>query len=121
MSLQLSLSSLYWASFIFFELRLSGLAVMEIAQSGDNEEAVKHFYNDPAHVEFCTDIFGKLRATPEAIRRELRETGAWNESELADDEMNRIRIVWQAAWQIAESDEPDCSAPLTLEEVNKNG
>jgi hypothetical protein len=36
------------------------------------------------------------------IREELREYGAWDETELADDYMNRIRIIWLAAGNILE-------------------
>ena len=32
----------------------------------------------------------------------LREYGAWDDDELADDEMNRIRIAWIAAGNIRE-------------------
>lgn len=36
------------------------------------------------------------------IRAELKEYGAWDETELADDEANRLRIVWIAAGNISE-------------------
>ena len=34
---------------------------------------------------------------PEKIREELRGYGAWEESELLDDGMNQVRIIWLAA------------------------
>ena len=35
--------------------------------------------------------------TADDIRKELYEYGAWNDDELADDEANRLRILWIAA------------------------
>lgn len=40
------------------------------------------------------------------IRAELKETGAWDEEELRDDEENRRRILWLAAGRIND-DWPD--------------
>ncbi len=37
------------------------------------------------------------------IRTELKEIGAWDEAELADDAANRERIVWIAAGDIYET------------------
>lgn len=105
-------SALYWASFNSFELRLPGEAVADICQSGPNDEAVTAWVD---RVEFCTDIHGKPRATASAILRELGEYGAWDADELADDVQNRHRIVWLAAWNIAEEDTPDCSEPVKAE------
>jgi hypothetical protein len=39
---------------------------------------------------------------PAGIRAELKEYGAWDAGELADDEDNRLRIVWIAASNIRE-------------------
>lgn len=39
---------------------------------------------------------------PDKIRAELREYGAWDADELADDSANRARIVWIAAGNIAD-------------------
>lgn len=102
-------AALYWASFNRFELRLLGEAVTVITQPGQNDEAVAHWVN---RVEFCTAVDGTPRATPDAIRAELQEYGAWDAEELADDEANRRRIVWCAAHNIAEDDAPDCSEPV---------
>ncbi len=40
------------------------------------------------------------RCTPDALRAELSEYGAWEKSELQDDKQNWIRIVWVAAGNI---------------------
>jgi len=42
---------------------------------------------------------------PDSIRDELREYGAWDESELSDDEENRLRIVWMAGGNIQEENQ----------------
>lgn len=106
-------SALYWASFNRFELRLSGEAVCQIAQSGQNDEAVA-FYAPKVREQMERDNFA-LKPTPEKIREELREYGAWDDAELADDAKNWERLVWCAAWNIAEDDEPDCSEPVKAE------
>lgn len=43
---------------------------------------------------------------PDTIRKELREYGAWDADELADDEANRERIAWIAAGNIREDERP---------------
>lgn len=85
----------YFAQFNRFEIELTDEAVREICHPGDNEPAIL------AHL--ASAIFH--RATPDTIRAELAEYGAWDDEELGDDERNKIRIVWQAAWDIYESDE----------------
>lgn len=39
---------------------------------------------------------------PEDLRDELKEYGAWDETELADHEANKRRIVWIGAGNIVE-------------------
>lgn len=43
-----------------------------------------------------------LSLDPDKVRDELREYGAWDDTELHDDEMNLTRIVWIAAGDIRE-------------------
>jgi hypothetical protein len=43
------------------------------------------------------------RIDPEALRRELREYGAWDDQELADHAQNIQRILWIAAGDIVEN------------------
>ena len=40
---------------------------------------------------------------PESLRNELREYGAWDETELADHPQNLQRILWIAAGDICEN------------------
>jgi len=44
---------------------------------------------------------------PDAIAGALRPVGAWDDTELADDQANRMRLVWLAAADIA--DNPECA------------
>jgi len=102
--------ALFWASFNAFEMRIPGRAITDIAQPGDNMEAVKRWA--PAiRKQVEADGF-TLRPTPEKIYQELWESGAWTDDELADDEANWLRIVWTAAHNIADDDAPDCSEPV---------
>jgi hypothetical protein len=39
---------------------------------------------------------------PDDIRSELKEYGAWDADELADDDQNRARILWIAAGNVME-------------------
>ena len=105
MASNLEPSALYWASFNRFELRLSGEAVSDIARPGPADDAVAYHVSRSESVDWHG-------AKPDAIRAELAEYGAWDASELADDEANRRRILWLAAWNIAEDDAPDCSEPV---------
>lgn len=100
---------LYWASFNCFELRIPGEAASEIAQPGPADEAVAYWAK---RIEQGRDIYGRLRSTPDAIRDELKEYGAWDSDELADDEANWRRIIWIAACNIAEEENLDCGEPL---------
>lgn len=100
---------LYWASFNCFELRIPGEAVSEIAQPGPADEAVAYWAK---RIEQGKDIYGRLRTTPEAIRSELSEYGAWDSEDLLDDDANWQRLVWIAACNIADEENPDCSEPL---------
>tara|TARA_R110000868_G_scaffold340718_2_gene601462 strand:+ start:710 stop:1063 length:354 start_codon:yes stop_codon:yes gene_type:complete len=42
-------------------------------------------------------------ASADLIRAELRECGAWDAKQLADDEENRLRILWIACCDIREN------------------
>ena len=103
-------SALYWASFNRFEMRLSGECVEACSHSGACDDDVAH-WAPIVRAQVETDAFTN-RPTPNKIRAELKECGAWDADELADDEANWRRIVWIAAGNIAEEDTPDCSDPV---------
>lgn len=102
--------ALYWASFNRFEFRLTGLCVQACYHQGDCDADVSAWVS-AVRDQIAADNFPR-KPTPDAIREELREYGNWNEEELSDDEANFKRILWLAAGNIAEEDEPDCSAPV---------
>jgi hypothetical protein len=103
-------NSLYWASFNRFELRLSGQCVLDCYHSGDCESDVLHWV-PKVRAQIEADNF-RNAPTPDAIRAELKEYGAWDAEELADDEQNFVRLVWCAAGNIAEDSQPDDSEPV---------
>jgi hypothetical protein len=103
-------TALYWAIFNTFEMRIPGQAVLDICHPGDNEPAVKSWVQRIKE-QVKTDNF-KLSPTPDKIRKELSEHGAWEEEELQYDDRNFERLVWIAAWNINEDEERDCSEPL---------
>ena len=102
-------TALYWASFERFELRLPGQCVLDCSHGGDCAGDVDYWVPKiRAQVEADGFLSGP---TNEKISLELAEYGAWDESELSDHDQNWRRIVWIAAYNIAEDDDRDCSAP----------
>lgn len=88
------------AQFDRFEVELPDEAVEACSHSGD-------CYHDCVAWEPQV-VFH--RATPEAMRAELKEYGAWDAGELADDYMNRIRLVWLAAGNISDEEHSSCAS-----------
>ena len=54
----------------------------------------------------------KIYGTPEKVRKELKEYGAWSAEELMDDEANIRRLLWVTAGNMREN-------PELVEEVKK--
>ena len=102
--------ALYWASFNRFELRIPGQCAVDCSHSGDCEADVQA-WAPRITAQVAADAF-LSSPTPEKIREELKDYGAWDEDELADDERNWIRLVWIAACNITDDDAPDCSDPV---------
>ncbi len=98
--------TLYWAFFNRFAMRLPGQCVIDCSHSGSCDAAVAHWA--PKIAQQCDEDNFKNRPTSDKIRAELREQGAWSDDGLADDAENWLRIVWIAACNIAEDDEPNC-------------
>lgn len=107
---ELNPQALYWASFNRFELRLPGQCVIDCSHSGQCDDDVEAWI-DRVRKQIASDDFPN-KPTPELIREELREYGAWDDEELANDEQNFRRIVWLAAGSISDDDTPDCSDPI---------
>lgn len=81
------------AYFNRFTIDLADQAVRDCSHQGECDDDVAYW--EPQI---------KIDATPDAIRAELKEYGAWDAEELADDEANRRRIVWIAAGKIQEEE-----------------
>ena len=54
------------------------------------------------------------------IRDDLKEMGAWNDEELANDAENRLRFVWIAAGQITEDYDEDEAQEKAVEWLSGN-
>jgi len=91
-------------------MRLPGECVSDCSHSGPCDGDVAYWVPKiKAQVE--ADNF-RNRPTADSIRAELKEYGAWDADELADDEQNWHRLVWTAANNVNEEETPDCSEPL---------
>lgn len=60
--------------------------------------------DEPVSIVIAKPYVAKQLAAigPDAIRAELTEYGAWDATELANDDDNRSRIIWIAAGNIRE-------------------
>ena len=100
----------FWASFNRFELRLPADCVAACSKQGANDGA-GGYWTPKVAAQVIADNFPN-KPTPDSIRAELKEYGAWDGDELADDAANWQRLVWIAAHNIAEEGNPDCSDPV---------
>jgi hypothetical protein len=87
-----------WASFNRFTFEFPTEAIEECSHSGRCDDDVEHWAEEIERPE---------ELTPELLRAELAEYGAWDESELEDDAQNWRRIVWIAAGDL--KDEETCN------------
>ena len=85
----------YVAQFDRFEIEMSGNAALDCSHSGDCAADVA------AH---APQVQRSERCTAEALQAELKEYGAWDAEELADDAENWQRIIWIAAGNIIDGD-----------------
>jgi hypothetical protein len=81
------------AYFNRFSLDLPSEAVTDCSHQGACDDDVEHW---AAKIQRPSDI------TPEALRSELKEYGAWDSTELSDDDANWKRLIWIAAGNIKE-------------------
>lgn len=79
------------AHFNRFSLNLSAQCVADCSHQGPCDEDVEHW---------AKYLPLPAAATPEAIRAELKEYGAWSTEELANDNANIRRLIWIAAGNI---------------------
>lgn len=85
-----------YATFDKFELAMTLRQVESVPQIGAADAAVAILALNGSLIEQL-DTIG-----PDKLRDELRQWGAWDETELADDHANRERIIWIAACNIRE-------------------
>jgi hypothetical protein len=107
---QIKSEKLYWATFNYFELRLPGECVLDCAHQGQCYDDCKNWV-DKIKAQVGKDNFTN-KPTADKIKKELAEYGAWDDGELNDENENWIRLIWCAANNIMEDDEPDCSKPV---------
>lgn len=70
--------------------------VLEATKPGENAPAVARLRALP----YIAEQLESWKA--EDVRRELRDAGAWSETELADDSYNVHRLLWLACHDVAE-------------------
>ncbi len=102
--------ALYWASFNRFELRIPGECVADCSGQGSADDAVA-YWTPKIQAQVESDNFPN-KPTPDKIRAELEECGAWDSEELANDDENWQWLVWIAACNISDDESPDCSDPV---------
>lgn len=81
------------ATFERFQFTLPTDALADLTGPGDKDEAASYW---------AKRVVRPAAVTPEALRAELREYGAWDAEQLADDDENWKRIIWIAAGNIRE-------------------
>ena len=84
------------AQFDRFEIQMTKAQAASVSHSGECEGDVRQFAKHPKIAKQLNNL------CPDKLRSELKECGAWDESELKDDEMNKIRILWIASGNISE-------------------
>lgn len=76
-----------------FAITMAAEQIADCSHQGDCDEDVKFW---------ATEIDRPADCTPESLAKELREYGAWDDEELADDAANWERIVWITAGNLQE-------------------
>jgi hypothetical protein len=99
----------YYAEGNYTLFLMPGEAIKDIAQPGANDEAVAYWAARIPRYPFGEDHV--WAPTPERVRTELREYGAWDETELQDDAENWRRLVWVFAHNLSEEENPEAYEP----------
>ena len=82
-----------FAYFNRFQIGMTPEAASDCSHQGKCDDDVK---------AWAGKIHRTSEVTPEALRAELKEYGAWDDEELSDDSNNWERIIWLAAGNIQE-------------------
>jgi hypothetical protein len=84
----------YWAVGNYTEFKLTKRQIDMVSHSGDCEDDAR---------QVIKEIRKQLdRLSPESIKNELWDYGAWDDVELRDHEMNLVRLVWTQGGQLAD-------------------
>jgi hypothetical protein len=81
------------AYFNGFHIELPDEAVTDCSHQGACDEDVAHWAGKLS-----------LELNPDILRKELEQSGAWDDDELADHEANIRRIIWIAANNIKDEE-----------------
>lgn len=81
------------AYFNRFTLDIPGEAIPVCSHQGDCDDDVAHW---------ASKITRPSEITPELLAVELKEYGAWDTEELADDDQNWQRLIWIACCDLKE-------------------
>jgi hypothetical protein len=85
-----------YAPFNRFELKITKAQALQGSHQGPCDLDIRDLLNVPA-------IRRQLDKIPaELIAEELKDYGAWDETELSDHEANKARILWIACGDIVE-------------------
>lgn len=85
-----------YTTFERFEIELTKEQALSGSHPGPCDEDIAELLKVP-------EIAAQLdKIGDETIKAELKEYGAWDEAELADNEQNRARILWIACGNIRE-------------------
>lgn len=82
------------AQFNRFEIEMTKAVAASCSHQGSCDDDVEYYSGKIRR--------NKKRVTPENLRAELEDYGAWDDDELADDAANWRRIIWIAAGDIIE-------------------
>ena len=80
-----------------FTLNISLADAGDMSHCGACDSDIENYLSTNKSIQRQLSAIG-----PEPIAQELKEYGAWDETELADDEANKARILWIAAGNIKE-------------------
>jgi hypothetical protein len=86
-----------YATFTGFEIEMTKNDALSMAHQGQCIDDVKAFLKTNKSIHKQLDKIGS-----EAIAEELKNYGAWDDTQLADVEANKEKIVWLAANNIRE-------------------
>ena len=82
------------AYFDRFTIKLTKRQALDGSHAGQCDDDIKALLSAPV----IRRQFAKIN--PDAIKAELKEYGAWDETELTDVEQNKARILWIACGNI---------------------